>query len=755
MTSLKLSDFFQHPRVTEILELLVQEKSGLIVVAGPDGHTPLPGGHADQAENLGILPSGRKVIFTALMENILQTQKGAVCVYVTSTPHEHRPARSLKSSFQVLSVEQPNEYGGRIAQALTRKPGLLVIDWLNEQSATMALSAAQQGFLVLTQYNSLLFGAALKGQIARLGVDPERIGALRWAVSVRRIPVLCAKCRQALSPSPVLFDRLQETIQQSPESLAYIQNPVFYTPGSCPSCHHSGYNGDQALCDMYLNSANLGVIPYGEKSLLPLQSYLAYLAVRGSIGVQDWLEYDTLQTQKVYELFSQRDQALDRVNAQRDGKLAELAAANRVLEQRTRALVTLQNIAQTLLATSSLPALAEQICKQVCELCNAERAVLYYLFAPDQVRILAVNGWRIPSQPAEIAAPDLPGFQAGMKPYPFRQMPPGLDNETTFTPSQETLSTGLCVPLVAQTIPVGWVMIHSSQKAVFLPNETALLQTFASQAAIVLQRAGLVAQLEARITDLQAAQQELAQKERLEHELELARQVQQSVLPKIFPHLPGFKFGAENLPARQVGGDFYDVFRLDDDHFGLAIADVSDKGMPAALYMTLTRSLLLAEGRRSLAPLQVLHSVNRLLLDSGSASMFVTLFYAVLERSTRRMRYVRAGQDRPLLARAGVILELGGTGMPLGLFDEQIFQPTEEEIELQSGDRLVLYTDGLVDLDDPGGKNFERQNLIRLVNQHAHLPPGDICTNIFLDLQTFQSGSEQTDDMTILVMEVE
>jgi serine phosphatase RsbU (regulator of sigma subunit) len=151
---------------------------------------------------------------------------------------------------------------------------------------------------------------------------------------------------------------------------------------------------------------------------------------------------------------------------------------------------------------------------------------------------------------------------------------------------------GLSVPLVAQGEQVGRMIVQSTQKQHFEPGETALLQTFAHQAAVALQRAGLIEQLTGKIEQLQAAQAGLAQKERLEREMELARQVQQSVLPTDYPAVPGFRFAAQNEPARRVGGDFYDIFALDDDHFGLAVADVSDKGMPAALYMTFNRSLL-------------------------------------------------------------------------------------------------------------------------------------------------------------------
>jgi sigma-B regulation protein RsbU (phosphoserine phosphatase) len=297
------------------------------------------------------------------------------------------------------------------------------------------------------------------------------------------------------------------------------------------------------------------------------------------------------------------------------------------------------------------------------------------------------------------------------------------------------------------------MVIHATQKRAFTPGETSLLQTFANQAALAIQRAGLIEELQAKIAQLEAAQAELLIKERLEHELDLARQVQQNVLPKIFPALPGFHFAAHNEPARQVGGDFYDVIVLDDDHLGIIIADVSDKGMPAALYMALTRSLLLAEARRSTSPRAVLENVNRLLLELGQSQQFVSVFYGVVNRQTHQLVYARAGHDRPLLVRGEAIFPLSGRGMVLGIFPDVPFFLSEEILDLQPGDRLVLYTDGLTDTTSPEGQFYGLERLVQQLHQCGEVLSGDLCAAIFQDLRAYQSTSEQFDDMTMLVME--
>jgi sigma-B regulation protein RsbU (phosphoserine phosphatase) len=263
----------------------------------------------------------------------------------------------------------------------------------------------------------------------------------------------------------------------------------------------------------------------------------------------------------------------------------------------------------------------------------------------------------------------------------------------------------------------------------------------------------------------------------MEREMELARQVQQSVLPKVFPLMPGYTFGARNQPARQVGGDFYDVILLDGDRFGIVVADVSDKGMPAALYMALTRSLLLAEARRlrspersggepvegrgpfassseTYSPRGVLNNVHRLLRELGQPDMFVTVFFGVVHAPERRLVYVRAGHDRPLLLRDGDAHSLGGEGTFLGFPDLDELNLSEEQIELAPGDRLVLYTDGLTDVLSPKDRRYGLGRLKNTLLAHADLTPDELCRATFNDLAAYQGDTEQYDDMTMLVVEV-
>jgi sigma-B regulation protein RsbU (phosphoserine phosphatase) len=176
--------------------------------------------------------------------------------------------------------------------------------------------------------------------------------------------------------------------------------------------------------------------------------------------------------------------------------------------------------------------------------------------------------------------------------------------------------------------------------------------------------------------------------------------------------------------------------------------------MPAALYMALTRSLILAEARREASPRQVLRNVNRLLLDLGEPARFVTVFYGVVDAATGRLTYTRAGHDYPLLLRNGDMQLLGGRGAILGVMEEDELELSEERLDLSKGDRLVLYTDGMCDVLNPQGEFFELHRLQGLLRYRADLPLQELCAAVFAELHGYQGNAEQFDDMTLLVVEV-
>jgi serine phosphatase RsbU (regulator of sigma subunit) len=411
-------------------------------------------------------------------------------------------------------------------------------------------------------------------------------------------------------------------------------------------------------------------------------------------------------------------------------------------------------MARALIESSGLADLARRIGTHGRDLCGAERSVLYVLRPDATAEVLAVEGWDPQLLHSRLAAEELlevgSDLEAGGRASPFSSWPPGIPPRHPDVAGAE-LRGGLRVPLIAQHEVVGLMIVHSTRKARFTAAEVALLQAYADQAALAIQRAGLIESLRDKVDRLEAAQAELAQKARLERDLELARQVQQSLLPRVFPDLPGITFAARSEPARRVGGDFYDVFALADGCCGIAIADVSDKGLPAALFMALTRSLLLAEARREASPRQVLLNVHALLLELGDPEMFVTVFYGVIDPVARTLTYARAGHDRPILLRKGAAVELPGKGIFLGLLESDDLLLTEEQTTLQAGDRLILFTDGLTDALAPDEVPFGRERLAAFLAAHAGLAPAALCSATFAELAAYQGQAEQFDDMALVV----
>jgi phosphoserine phosphatase RsbU/P len=253
---------------------------------------------------------------------------------------------------------------------------------------------------------------------------------------------------------------------------------------------------------------------------------------------------------------------------------------------------------------------------------------------------------------------------------------------------------------------------------------------------------------------LKAAQEKIVEKERLEKEIELAASVQRSLLPVELPQYPDYKFAAYLEPARHVGGDFYDVDTLDDEHVGIVLADVADKGFHAALFMAVSRTLFLQEGKHSLSPSEVALAVHQGLLDvSATDDMFVTAFYGVLHRPTGRLTYVRAAQERPLLFRPGAgITELPANGRFLGMFDELIL--VEDEVTLQPGDRLIIFSDGVPDSVNLADERFGYHRLYEVVQAQGHLPAAELVQQIIHALDIWSQDAEPFDDITLLVLEV-
>lgn len=259
-------------------------------------------------------------------------------------------------------------------------------------------------------------------------------------------------------------------------------------------------------------------------------------------------------------------------------------------------------------------------------------------------------------------------------------------------------------------------------------------------------------QLAQAYDELKAAQAQIIEKERLEKELETARWIQQSILPRSLPRVSGYDLGATLVPARAVGGDLFDFILLSPEMLGVVIGDVSDKGVPAAIFMALTYSLLRAEATRSPSPAQVLRATNQHLLGMNDAGMFVTVLYGVLDCRQARFTYARAGHELPMhLTRAGQVLQPPrGLGQPLGLFDSP--ELDEQSVALEPGTTLLMYTDGATDLRDAQGTRFgpERLREAALASRGGHAQ--GFCDRLWGALAGYQGSSTQFDDVALVAI---
>ena len=258
-------------------------------------------------------------------------------------------------------------------------------------------------------------------------------------------------------------------------------------------------------------------------------------------------------------------------------------------------------------------------------------------------------------------------------------------------------------------------------------------------------------QLTQAYQELKAAQEQLVIEERLKKELAIARQIQESILPDSMPHLEGFDIAALTVPAREVGGDYYDFIPINRHRLGLVVGDACDKGIPAALFINLTNSLVHIEAPRNPSPEATLQLVNHHLLEMSHSGMFVTLLYGILDVSGR-FDYCRAGHPYPLMLDENLrLVEINSSsGMPLG-FEEEI-ELDAQTVTIPPGGLVVIYSDGLNEALDVNDKQFGVERLANELPTVSHLPAAQVCAQLWKRVQEFVGGQPQSDDFTVIVI---
>ncbi len=302
------------------------------------------------------------------------------------------------------------------------------------------------------------------------------------------------------------------------------------------------------------------------------------------------------------------------------------------------------------------------------------------------------------------------------------------------------VGVALVVPLVSQGELIGTLNLGprlSEQE--YSTDDRRLLTTLAAQASPAIRVAQLV----------RAQAHEAAERERLEQEMRVATLIQQQFLPRQLPNLPQWQIAAYYGPARAVGGDFYDFIEMRDGRIGIAVGDVTDKGVPAALVMARTHSILRAEASRSDSPGEILARANALLEPEMPARMFVTCLFAILEPSTGRIVLANAGHNLPYVRTDDGVIELRATGMPLGLMAGIVYEETEGVIA--PGSNVLLYSDGLVEAHDPANQMY---GFPRLRQEMTVDDSGSELLDRLLDtLHRFTGPDwEQEDDITLVTL---
>jgi sigma-B regulation protein RsbU (phosphoserine phosphatase) len=295
----------------------------------------------------------------------------------------------------------------------------------------------------------------------------------------------------------------------------------------------------------------------------------------------------------------------------------------------------------------------------------------------------------------------------------------------------------MVAPIISNAEVIGVFDLESDELNAYAKDDLEILMMLASQVAIIIEKVML--------------HEQLIEKQRLETQLEVARQVQLELLPARDPQLEGFDISAYNFPTEEVSGDYYDWVRIYDDQIAIVIADVSGKGVPAALLMAFLRASLRAATHIGYAPHISMSKVNYLLWESIERNQFVTGFYGILDATNRTLAYSNAGHNPPMLMEADgkVHFEERG-GVPLGMFRDTRYY--EYYATIDSGQVLVLYTDGVTEAMNPAREEYGRDRLVDAVRRSKHLSAREMIDFIHHEVIDWTDGLGATDDVTFFII---
>ena len=413
-------------------------------------------------------------------------------------------------------------------------------------------------------------------------------------------------------------------------------------------------------------------------------------------------------------------------------------------ERQTRNLNALLRVSKALASEIRLDDLLQVIVKVAAEVMDADRATLFlYDESRDEL-------WSKTTQRLEIKEIRLPlgvgiaGHVAKTRTainipdtYADARFDPDFDKETGY----RTRSI-LCLPLIGNGDRLIGVIqvLNKKDQEVFDEADESLLGGLSAHITVALERARLI--------------EAYVEKERMEEALKLAHDIQMSMLPKIFPPFPKrheFEIFATIAPAKEVGGDFYDFFFIDDDHLCFAVGDVSGKGVPASLFMAVTKTLFKATAGNGGAPGEILARLNAEICRDNESCMFVTFFCAILNIRTGQVDYSNGGHNLPYyLHRDGVSPLENAGGRALGVVEQSAY--ISGRMVLSPGEALLLYTDGVTEAMDSRETLYSDQRLERFLASNRSSSPRQIIGDLVSDVRHFAGGAPQSDDITVLAL---
>jgi len=314
---------------------------------------------------------------------------------------------------------------------------------------------------------------------------------------------------------------------------------------------------------------------------------------------------------------------------------------------------------------------------------------------------------------------------------------PDVTRDPRYVAARSETRSELAAPLRVGGRTIGVFNLESDGADTYHEGHLELVTALGAQAALAVERARLM--------------RELLDRRRLEKELAIAREIQASFLPKSDPIIPGFDLAGTTIPHDEVGGDYYDFIHVSDTRLGIAIADVSGKGIPAALIMAGFRMSLLAEIRNEFAIRAVMRKVNGLLYESTDRGNFVTAFYGVLDYKNRALIFSNAGHNPPILFRKdGPIAYLEEGGVALGVLQEALYE--ERPITLHPGDIVVFYTDGISEAQSPSGEHYGQQRIERTVAGMTGQTAAEIMKGLIRSVEAWSGDRGHGDDLTLVVL---